>query len=365
MLRFSFHIFHKPGKDLITADALSRQPLPGHLPEDEELQEEVEHFVRSIVLYQSTTDDRLAKIALDQKLEPTLQNVAFYSKNGWPAKCSRRDRGRAWLTNERTANHCKAIFARHDISYIVISDNGPQFRPSSTSAFRKFASEVGFDTSLPSQSIHNQMVKQKLLSNVKNLMKRNKDPVLALMVYRATPLTNGLSPAELQFGRKIRTMVPFILSSLTLKTVDQSKLRGEEEQRRMAQKTAFDRRHAVTKKAELIAGEKVWVKDLRAWGSVVEKASAPRSYIVETTVWSYRRNSLLLASSQQQVDPSETFSSTDSVLPAETKETPGNELPAEELQQQTAIAPEMKQPSASSGKVSRYGRRYKRVRGRC
>ncbi|UYV65080.1 hypothetical protein LAZ67_3003056 [Cordylochernes scorpioides] len=81
MLQFSFHIFHTPVKDLITADALSRQPLPGHLPEDEKLQEEVEHFVRNIVLHQSTTDDRLAKIALNQKLEPTLQNVVFYSKN--------------------------------------------------------------------------------------------------------------------------------------------------------------------------------------------------------------------------------------------------------------------------------------------
>ncbi|UYV65073.1 K02A2.6-like [Cordylochernes scorpioides] len=77
MLQFSFHIFHTPVKDLITADALSRQPLPGHLPEDEKLQEEVEHFVRNIVLHQSTTDDRLAKIALNQKLEPTLQKV-FY-----------------------------------------------------------------------------------------------------------------------------------------------------------------------------------------------------------------------------------------------------------------------------------------------
>ncbi|UYV75158.1 hypothetical protein LAZ67_12002698 [Cordylochernes scorpioides] len=48
----------------------------------------------------------------------------------------------------------------------------------------------------------------------------------------------------------------------------------------------------------------------------------------------YRRNSLLLASSQPQVDPSET--SPDSELPAETEETPGNELPAEELQQHSA-----------------------------
>ncbi|UYV65930.1 K02A2.6-like [Cordylochernes scorpioides] len=466
MLQFSFHIFHTPGKDLITAYALSRQPLPGHLPEDEELQEEVEHFVRSIVLHQSTTDDRLAKIALNQKLEPTLQNVAFYSKNGWPAKCQlsplersfydvrdeigeengllmrglrviipsnmRKDvlnrihaghqgitkcRARAkdhvwwpgigqeiqdmvktcekcienqplkheplipndfperpWqkvgmdlfhyegseylvvvnyfsrfievvrltkLSSEAVVDHCKAIFARHGIPDIVISDNGPQFRPSTTSAFTKFASEVGFRhiTSSPKHPQSNGQA-EAAVKIVKNLMKKNKDPVLALMEYRATPLANGLSPAELLFGRKIRTM-------------------GEEERRKMAQKTAFDRRHAATKKAELIAGEKVWVKDLRAWGSVIEKASAPRSYIVETPVGTYRRNSLLLASSQQQVDPSET--SPDSELPAETEETPGNELPAAELQQLPAIAPEIKQLSPSPGKVSRYGRRYKRV----
>ncbi|UYV76835.1 K02A2.6-like [Cordylochernes scorpioides] len=86
MLQFSSHIFHTPGKGLITHDTLSRQPFPGHLSEDKELQEAVEHSVRSIVLHKSTTDDRLTKIALNQKLEPTLQNVAFYSKNSWPAK---------------------------------------------------------------------------------------------------------------------------------------------------------------------------------------------------------------------------------------------------------------------------------------
>ncbi|UYV78302.1 K02A2.6-like, partial [Cordylochernes scorpioides] len=477
MLQFSFHIFHTPGKDLITADALSRQPLPGHLPKDEELQEEVEHFVRSIVLHQSTTDDRLAKIALNQKLEPILQNVAFYFNNGWPAKCQlsplersfyevrdeigeengllmrglrviipsnmRKDdlnrihaghqgitkcRARAkdhvwwpgvgqeiqdmvktcekcienqplkheplipndfperpWqkvemdlfhyegneylvvvdyfsrfievvrltkLSSEAVVDHCKAIFARHGIPDIVISDNGPQFRPSTTSAFTKFASEVGFwhITSSPKHPQSNGQA-EAAVKIVKNLMKKNKDLVLALMEYRATPLANGLSPAELLFGRKIRTMVPCTSLSLTPKTVDQSKLRGEEEQRKMAQKTAFDRRHAATKKAELIVGEKVWVEDPRAWGSVLEKASAPRSYIVETPVGTYRRNSLLLASSQQQVEPSET--SPDSELPAETEETPGNDLPAEELQQLPAIAPEIKQLSPSPGKVSR------------
>ncbi|UYV81723.1 K02A2.6-like [Cordylochernes scorpioides] len=270
MLQFSFHIFHTPWKDLITADALSRQPLPGHLPEDEELQEEVEHFVRSIVLHQSTTDDRLAKIALNQKLEPTLQNVAFYSKNGWPAKCQ-------LSPLERSFN---------DVRDEIEEENGLLMR--------------GLRVIIPSNMRKD--VLNRIHAGHQGITKcraRAKDHV-------CTPLANGLSPAELLFGRKIRPMVPCTSSSLTPKTVDQSKLRGEEEQRKMAQKTAFDRRHAATKKAELIAGEKVWVKDLRVWRSVLEKASAPRSYIVETPVGTYRRNSLLLASSQQQVDPSET-----------------------------------------------------------
>ncbi|UYV82864.1 K02A2.6-like, partial [Cordylochernes scorpioides] len=211
MLQFSFHIFHTPGKDLITADALSRQPLPGHLPEDEELQEEVEHFVV-----------RLAK-----------------------------------LSSEAVVDHCKAIFARHGIPDIVISDNGPQFRPSTTSAFTRFASEVGFRhiTSSPKHPQSNGQA-EAAVKIVKNLMKKNVDPVLALMEYRATPLANGLSPAELLFGRKIRPMVPCTSSSRAPKMVDRSRFRGEEEQRRMAQGTAFDRRHAATKGAELIVGEK-------------------------------------------------------------------------------------------------------------
>ncbi|UYV76834.1 hypothetical protein LAZ67_14002138 [Cordylochernes scorpioides] len=102
-------------------------------------------------------------------------------------------------------------------------------------------------------------------------MKKNKDPVLALIEYRATPVANGLSTAELIFGRIIRTMGPCTSSLLIPKTVDRSKLRGKEEQRMMAQKKAFDRRHAAMKKAVLIAGEKVWAK----WRSVIEKASAP------------------------------------------------------------------------------------------
>ncbi|UYV66874.1 K02A2.6-like [Cordylochernes scorpioides] len=306
MLQFSFHIFHTPGKDLITADALSRQPLPGHLPEDEELQEEVENFVRSIVLHQSTTDDRLAKIALIQKLEPTLQNVAFYSKNGWPAKCQLSPLERSF----------------YDVRDEIGEENGLLMR--------------GLRVIIPSNMR-------------KDVLNRIHAGHQGITKCRARAKDHVWWPG---IGQEIQDMVKTCEKCIENQPLKHEPLIPNDFPERPWQKVGMDLFHYEGR-------EKVWVKDLRAWGSVIEKASAPRSYIVETPVGTYRRNSLLLASSQQQVDPSET--SPDSQLPAETEETPGNELPAEELQQLPAIAPEMKQLSPSPGKVSRYGRRYKRV----
>ena len=46
------------------------------------------------------------------------------------------------------------------------------------------------------------------MKTVKNLLRHAKDPHMALLSYRATPLAwCGLSPAELLMGRKIRTTV--------------------------------------------------------------------------------------------------------------------------------------------------------------
>ncbi|UYV83446.1 K02A2.6-like [Cordylochernes scorpioides] len=246
MLQFSFCIFHTPGKYIITADALSTQPLPGHLPEDEELQEEVEHFVRSIVLHQSTTDDRLAKIALNQKLEPTLQNVAFYSKN---------DRGRKRLTNERELRVIIPSNMRKDVLNRIHAGH-----QGITKCRARAKDHVWW-----------QGVGQEIQDMVKTCEKCIENQPL-----KHEPLIPNDFPE--------RPWQKVGMDLFHYEGMDQSKLRGEEEQRKMAQKTAFDRCHAATKKAELIAGEKVWVcvKDLRAWGSVLEKASASRSYIVET-----------------------------------------------------------------------------------
>ena len=55
---------------------------------------------------------------------------------------------------------------------------------------------------------------EKVVQTVKNLLKKLTDPYLALLSYRSTPLQNGISPAELLMGRKLRTRLPTLPSNL-------------------------------------------------------------------------------------------------------------------------------------------------------
>ena len=56
---------------------------------------------------------------------------------------------------------------------------------------------------------------KRAVQTIKNALKKEKDLVKALMSYRATPLENGYSPAEMLFGRKIVTTVRVFPDQLT------------------------------------------------------------------------------------------------------------------------------------------------------
>lgn len=110
------------------------------------------------------------------------------------------------------AEHCKSIFARHGIPSEVMADNGPQF---ASEYFTRFATQWGFThtTSSPRYAQSNGEVEH-AVRTVKWLFQKEKDPYLALMAYRATPLANGYSPSQLSMGRQLRTSVLVTLSSL-------------------------------------------------------------------------------------------------------------------------------------------------------
>ncbi|UYV79900.1 K02A2.6-like [Cordylochernes scorpioides] len=108
------------------------------------------------------------------------------------------------MTSASVIVHCKSIFARHGIPLEARSDNGPQFG----SLFKEFAQDYGFThvTSSPRYPQSNGFI-ESFLKIVKERIGKSKDPYLALLAYRATPLANGFSPAELSMGRRIRTTI--------------------------------------------------------------------------------------------------------------------------------------------------------------
>ena len=131
-------------------------------------------------------------------------------------------------TADEVIVHTKSIFARHGIPEIVVPDNGSQY---ASEAFAKFAHEYQFEhvTSSPYHPQSNGEAEHPV-QTVKRLLKKEGDPYLAMLSYRATPLYCGYSPSELLMARKIRTNIPMTLEQLKPKVPDQSSLRERDEQ---------------------------------------------------------------------------------------------------------------------------------------
>ncbi len=93
----------------------------------------------------------------------------------------------------------KDVFSRHGIPETVISDNGPQY---SCALFKNFSSDYEFMhiTSSPRYPQANGEA-ERAVATVKGLWKGGAEKTKALLTYRATPLDNGYSPAQLLMGR--------------------------------------------------------------------------------------------------------------------------------------------------------------------
>ena len=190
-------------------------------------------------------------------------------------------------------NHLKSIFVRFGIPKCVVSDNGPQY---SCKEFSSFAHSYEFThiTSSPGHSSGNGEA-ERAVHTVKQLLRGSDDPYGALLSYRATPLSNGASPAELLMCRRLRTKVPTIPSSLKPKPLDDENLQRKEETYRMKQKLSFDRHHATRHLSPLGQGQEIFIPDRKQFGTVVNNyGDHDRSYIVKTESGLYRRNRVQL-----------------------------------------------------------------------
>ena len=189
-------------------------------------------------------------------------------------------------------NALKSIFSRHGIPDVVRSDNGPQY---SSIDFAQFANAYGFQhtTSSPLYPQSNGQA-ERMVQTAKRLIKEAKDPHLALMSYRSTPLPwCNFSPAELLMGRRIRTTVPQTDRQLTPQWTYIEEFRRLNKLYKGHQKQNFDREHRVKELPKLPDDTAVWITSEAAEpirGRVVTAAETPRSYVVDTPTGEVRRN---------------------------------------------------------------------------
>ena len=85
LMRFCYSISHVPGKDLVTADTLSRTPVS--LPTaKEEFQQEVCAFLDLVVNNLPATDTRLRDIQSHQDSDPACSQIKHFCQGGWPPR---------------------------------------------------------------------------------------------------------------------------------------------------------------------------------------------------------------------------------------------------------------------------------------
>jgi len=194
-------------------------------------------------------------------------------------------------TSKEVINHLKSIMARHGIPETMLSDNGPQF---ASKEFSLFANEYGFShvTSSPLHSSGNGEV-ERAVRTAKNLIDEAKDPYIALLNYRNTPLENGYSPAQLLMSRMLRTKIPVMSAQVQPTALDQHKLRDKEERGKINMKVNFDARHSTKPLPVLQQGDKVWIKDRKESATEREEVH-DRSYLVDTQNSTFRRNRVQL-----------------------------------------------------------------------
>ena len=194
-------------------------------------------------------------------------------------------------TSQAVIKALHRIFATHGIPCEVVSDNGPQF---ASAAFATFAKESGFQhrTSSPRFAQSNGAA-ERAVQTAKRLLSNNADLDAALLAYRSTPLRNGYSPAELLFGRRIRSHLPRPLTQPcwpNLSTLHEKEMAHKEYQTKQ-----FNRRHRAKPLPELSPGSKVCITDSQQEGTVQKQLSS-RSYLIATKTGVIRRNRFHLKS---------------------------------------------------------------------
>ncbi|XP_015748130.1 PREDICTED: uncharacterized protein LOC107327924 [Acropora digitifera] len=275
MQKYDYALQYKPRKELVLPDMLSRAPVSPTV--DDNMEEEIalhDHLVRRTL---PVTESKLEEIRREAAEDQSMRALSETIKYGWPETMGEtpvsihaywdvRDEmselNGVVLRGERIAippsmrkvaklpdtksitviTHVKSAFARHGIPSEVISDNGPQY---SSKEFESFAKSWEFKHTItsPLNPQANGLV-EKAVQTVKSLLTKvkqdSRDPYLALLEYRNTPIDDVGSPAQLLMSRRLRSIIPTSDALLKPKVLDTHKVMEKMELKQRKEKRYFD-----------------------------------------------------------------------------------------------------------------------------
>ena len=190
-------------------------------------------------------------------------------------------------TSKAVIKLMKSIFDEHGLPVKVISDNGPQY---SSDEFLRFARDYNFThvTSSPHHPQSNGLVERNVRT-IKSLFTKCRetgaDPHLAMICLRSTPIDhNTPSPCELLNGRVYRSLLP-AKQKIHSHHNDNLQKRQDAANKSWRGSRQLQPLHADQDVRVRHPTSKIWVP-----GRVINNASTPRSYIVQTGEGVYRRN---------------------------------------------------------------------------
>ena len=131
---------------------------------------------------------------------------------------------------------------------------------------------------------------ERAVATVKSTLEKSKDPYLAMLVYRSTPLQHGFSPAEMLMGRRLRTTLPSTKEMMKPSVPDPGTVKLKDEAKKEPQARDFNKHHGANELPPLEKGDKVWLTDQNREGVVIQETEHRRSYEVTTPQGQVRRN---------------------------------------------------------------------------
>lgn len=197
-------------------------------------------------------------------------------------------------SSETVIREIKMLLSRYGVPKQIVSDQGSQF---TSQPFKNFCrawdiEHVLISPKFPQANGFIERQIQTLKSLLTKCKESNSDAFLAMIEWRNTSSTNIPSPAEIMYSRKIRSVLPMKNKLFDTKPISNKSIRESLEERQKMTKKYYDKN--TRELPDLKKGENVMVQMEQGsrWidGKITNKASRPRSYIIQTQRGTLERN---------------------------------------------------------------------------